>query len=520
MLGNPAQAQLSQAVSQAAAPLASAKAPTVAPGQAALQQAAQLLRQGLAPEAVAVLRLLVNSNAPPIRAQSRYLLAIALDATGAPAEGLKALEGTLTDTTPLGQAIGTLRGQLLLQAAELALNTGAPEQATPYLQDYERLSVQPAKARFQRLNETLSPTPAQTAAAPFKVGVLLPQSGPLAAVGADLLRGLQLGLPTFSAAGRKLELVVRDTPSPAAARNAATELRAQGITLVIGPLLANQVAAVREALGGVPLLSFSSDGAVLGPQTHTLNFLPAQQAAQVATAAIGQGKPRVAALVPQGSYGEATLNGLRQALEQGGGTLVKSSFYNPQDTDIGSSIRELGKGFEALFVPAAARNLPLIAAQLAYYDLDRGVQLLGTGLWQDGARQSPLLAPSANGLRGSLFVGPTPPPGFAEKFEQTYGAAPHPLAGLGYDAAALLAQVANEQARTGNAPAQILLRPEGFYAPGGYVRFVPTGQTERGLALQAIGQGQFETRRSSLSLAPLPLPNPLLPSVTGNAAWW
>lgn len=495
------------------------KAAVATPGQSSLGQAARLLQQGRATEAVAMLRGLVNTDNLTARAQSRYLLALALDATGNPAEGLRALEGTLTDETPLGKAVGTLRGQLLLQAAELTLMTGATDQTAQYLRDYERLSVQPDKTRFQRLSDTLTP-PADRASRPaLRVGVILPQTGPLGAAGTDLLRALQLGLPQFTAAGRKVELVVQDAPTPAAAANAAAALKAQKVSLVLGPLLANHVAPVREALGSIPLLTFSSDGAVLGPQVHTLNFLPDQQAAQVALAALAQGQTRVAALIPQGAYGEATLGGLRRALEQGGGTLVKTSFYNPQETDIGSSMRDLGKGFEALLLPAPARSLPLIAAQLAYYDLDRGVQLLGTALWADNATNSPLLAPSASGLRGSLFVAPVPVAAFSSRFTESFGAAPHPLAALGYDAAAILAQLANEQARSGNAPGQILLRPEGFYAPGGYARFTPNGQTERSLALQAVGPGQFEVRRPGLTLAPLPLPNPLIPEA-GSRSWW
>lgn len=515
LLGNPAYAQFTQP----AAPVAGAKVAEALPGQGNLTQAAQLLRQGRATEAVTLLRPLVNTENLTTRAQSRYLLALALDGTGNPAEGLKALEGTLTDDTPLGKAVGTLRGQLLLQAAELALMTGATDRTARYLSDYERLSVQPDKTRYQRLNDALNPPADRASRPPLRVGVILPQTGPLAAAGTDILRGLQLGLPEFTAAGRKLELAVQDAATPAAAKEAAVFLKAQRVSLVLGPLLANQVTPVQEALGSIPLLTFSSDGAVLGPQVHTLNFLPEQQAAQVAVAALGQGHSRVAALVPQGAYGEATLGGLKQALEQGGGTLVKTSFYNPQEADIGSSIRDLGKGFDALLLPAPARSLPLIAAQLAYYDLDRGVQLLGTALWADNATNSPLLAPSASGLRGSLFVAPVPATAFNARFTESFGAAPHPLAALGYDAAAILAQLANEQARSGNAPGQILLRPEGFYAPGGYARFTTNGQTERSLALQAVGQGQFEVRRPGLTLAPLPLPDPLIPEA-GSRSWW
>jgi branched-chain amino acid transport system substrate-binding protein len=521
--GNQAHAQFSQP----AAPVAGAKAaqtdinPT--PAQASLQATAQLLSQGRLALAIQQLHPLVNSQNLITRAQSRYLLAYALDGNGDPAQALQVLEGTLTDDTPLGRAIGTLRGQLLLQAAERALMTGQTDRASVFLNDYERLSVKPDQTRFKRLMDSLTPPENRTSLPPLRVGVILPQTGPTGAVGTDLIRALQLGLPEFTAGNRRVELVVQDATTPEEAARAAIFLKAQQVAVVAGPLLANQVAPVKEKLGSTPLLTFSSDAAVLGPQTHTLNFLPTQQAARVAQAALGQGSTRVAALVPQGAYGEAALSGLKATLDAANVPLVKTSFFNPQEADIGSSIRDLGKDFNALLLPAPARSLPLIASQLAYYDLDRGVQLLGTGLWQEASGSSPpnnpILAPSASALRGGLFAAPARNTGFSTNFTQTYGVAPQALASLGYDAAAILAQLAAETARTGNAPSQILLRPEGFYAPGGFAKFQTNGQTTRSLALIAVGNGQFEERNPALPLAPLPLPSPLIPEA-GSRGWW
>ncbi len=510
--------------SQPAAPVAAPKAAETSASQGSLQAAAQLLPQRRFTEAVAALRPMVNSTNPATRAQSRYLLAYALDGLGDPTQALQVLEGTLTDDTPLGRAIGQLRGQLLLQAAERALMSGATDRAATFLSDYERLSVQPDKTRYNRLRDALNPPAERTSLPPLRVGVILPQTGPLAAPGTDLLRALQLGLPEFTAGNRRVELVVQNATTPAEAASAATFLKAQNVAVVLGPLLANQVAGVREKLGSTPLLTFSSDAEVLGPQTHTLNFLPAQQASAVAVAAMASGNTaKIGALVPQGAYGEATLAGLKTALQARGAEPVVISFYNPAETDIGSSIRNLGKGFNALLLPAQARNLPLIAAQLAYYDLDRGVQLLGTALWQDDASgaagSSALLAPSASALRGSLFAAPARNPAFVASFTQAFGAAPHPLAALGYDTAAILAQLAAENSRSGNAISQILLRPEGFYAPGGFAKFTTNGQTVRSLALTEIGNGQFTERQPALALAPLPLPNPLIPEA-GARSWW
>lgn len=511
-------------LSQAPAPIQSAKvAEPVAnqAGSSSLATIAANLSQGRTAEAITALRPWVNHTNEGQRAQSRYLLALALDQQGQPEAALQTLEGSLTDDTPLGKAIGQLRGRLLLQATELALMDNQPDRAAGFLSDYERLSIQPDKARFQRLQYQLRPPAMLVSQAPLRVGVLLPQSGPLAQAGTDVLRALQFGLAEATAGGqRRIELVVRDASTPAATAAAVAELKQEKISLLLGPLLASQVAPVAQALGSIPLLSFSTDATVLGPQRHTLNFLPEQQVATAVRAALADGHRRFAALIPQGPYGEATLTGLKAALAQAPeASLTQTSFYNAQEADIGRSIRTLGKGFDTLLLPATGRNIPLIAAQLAYYDLDRGIQLLGTGLWQDPA----VLAPSASATRGSLFAAPARNEAFVATFGTTFGNPPHPLAALGYDAAILVAQLATEQARTGNAIGQLLLRPEGFALPGGYARFQPSGQTERGLSLLEITASttgsQFTERQNARLLAPLPLPNPLLPDLAPTR-WW
>ena len=504
--------------SQTPAPVTGAAPAVMAPSSLRLEDIAAQISRGREAEAVTTLKALVNSPDTTTRAKARYLLAQALQRQGKVNEALTALEGTLADESPLGRALGSLRGQLFLQEAELALMTGATDKAARALADYERNAAQPDRTRFKRLHYALA-APAATQA-PLRVGVLVPQTGQLGAAGTDILRAMQLGLQQFAMGGRPVELIAADAATPAQTEAAAAFLRSQQVSLVVGPLLAPTVPVAVQKLGGVPLLTLSSDAAALQSGVHTLNFLPSAQAETAAKAALANGRSRFAALVPQGAYGEAALNGLRRAVEAGGATLVKTVVYNPGETDIGASIRELGTGFDALLLPTQGRAAPLVASQLAYYDLDRaGVQLLGTALWNEPTT----LAGNATMLKGATFAAPARNPDFVQAFTQTFGAAPHPLAALGYDAAALLGQVALAQSATGNAPSQILLRPEGFYAPGGYLKFNTNGQTERGLGLVEIdsdaGKLLFAERRIAPALAPLPLPVPLLP---GDApkSWW
>ncbi|MBC8157868.1 MAG: ABC transporter substrate-binding protein, partial [Alphaproteobacteria bacterium] len=86
-----------------------------------------------------------------------------------------------------------------------------------------------------------------------RVGVLLPLTGPQAAIGKSLLNAAQLAL--FDFADDKFELVVHDTEgTPDGAARAMAMAISDRASLVLGPLLAPSVRAVSPAApaGGVP----------------------------------------------------------------------------------------------------------------------------------------------------------------------------------------------------------------------------------------------------------------------------
>ena len=74
---------------------------------------------------------------------------------------------------------------------------------------------------------------------------------------------------------------------------------------------------------------------------------------------------------------------------------------------------------------------------------------------------------------------------FESRYQGTYGASPHPLAGLAYDGiAAIGALVAS-----GNANAltkQALTARQGFQGTSGIFRLLPNGLNERGLAVAEV----------------------------------
>lgn len=513
------------------APLAAnppAVAAAVSPVERNLLEAAHALRRGDVQKAIEIYKPLVNATDDVQRAQARFGLALAFDHAGDDVQAVRVLEGTVADASALGKNIAELRARLMLQLASRDLVLGNPVSAQGWLNQYSRLTAQPEYPRYMRLLKRATGGAEVTAGAalpPLKVGVLLPLSGPLAATGADILRGLQLGLqqqPKDQA--ESLVLAPFDTATGAGV--AAQAALASGVGVIAGPLLSTDVDAVNDLAkpANVPVIAFTTDRSVLQEGATSIGYLPAEQARAVADWAAGQGFTKVATLVPSSPYGTEVNDAFRDQAQQNGLAIAKSAFYNPQNVDLSGTVRDLVGGkpvsgtapFEAVFAPAPASALPLITSQLAYFDLDKaGVQLLGTGLWQN----NDLLKPGANGARGAIFAVPTKTPDVDKAYAEAFGAAPNGGAAiLGYDLAYVLGEAAAELRINGVPLADSLHRPEGFYAPGGYVRFHAEGGAERGLDIVRIDGDGFKVLVPALPQVPLPLPGSLTPQ--GARAGW
>lgn len=507
---------------QQTAPVVGASLPLMATGSTGLDEATTALRERRWLAALALYKPLVNTNDAVMRGQARYGLALALSQLGDDAEAYKVLDGTLRDETPLGQAVGDLRGRLALQLAERFLAEKGTSQPNPWLNTYERLTDQPDRARYERLRAAYDVYQGQTASSVLRVGVILPLSGQLSEVGTSILHGLQLGLREFDGRrGTRLELVVEDSGDGSLTAAAAKALRDQQVQLVLGPLLANGVGPTAEAFDGsnTPILALSNDKSVMGSGVYALNYLPSEQARLTARAAVRQGHRKLAVLAPSTDYGNEALEAFADEGRREGATVTGTAYFDPNATDIGASIRQLtGPNatsstlpFDALLVPAPAAKMPLIKAQLSYYGVTNATLLLGTGLWQNND-----LLRTNSGMRGAQFAAAPKVAGFEQRYKATFGEEATPLAVVGYDAARILTDMAAETQRTGKTAAELLTRPEGFYGSGGYFRFIRNGLTERGLDMVKIGS-QFEVIKPALNLPPLPLPENVRPD--GAAGW-
>ena len=132
-----------------------------------------------------------------------------------------------------------------------------------------------------------------------KVAILLPLSGPNADLGKAMLDAAQLAL--FTTGSDKLTLIPRDTTGTAdGAANAAKAVIADGAKLILGPLIADEVVAVRPiaAAANVNVIGFATKTEVAGGNVFLMGFLPKQEVVREVSFARDQGLSRFAALAP------------------------------------------------------------------------------------------------------------------------------------------------------------------------------------------------------------------------------
>ena len=364
-----------------------------------------------------------------------------------------------------------------------------------------------------------APPTAVAPSGPAKIALLVPLSGPNAGLGSAILDAAQMAL--FETGGDQLTLVPRDTKgTPAGAAAAARSAVDSGVKLILGPLLAAEVEAVKPIAhdAQINIIAFSTVTNLAGNGTYLMGFLPRQEVVREVTYARQRGIARFATLAPDTPYGHLMADALRETAVTSGATVTKVVFFDPRSGDPATAIAVLlpagpasatavgssdipGQAvpppppvspppavpsFDALLLPEGGEQLQTIAHKLAAAGLDnKATRLLGSGLWDvpDIGRES--------ALDGGWFAASPPDPrrDFTQRFHATYGREPPRLASLGYDAAALAGALASGKSGPPFSM-EAIQNPNGFSGVDGLFRFTPDGLVQRGLAvLQVDPQG-------------------------------
>ncbi|WP_235062895.1 penicillin-binding protein activator [Paramagnetospirillum caucaseum] len=348
-----------------------------------------------------------------------------------------------------------------------------------------------------------APSPARAAhQGEVRAALLLPLSGPQAAMGQALSNAAQLAL--FEIADARFNLIPLDTKGTAeGAAAAASAAVAQGANIVLGPVFSYEVKAAAAVTRDqvIPLLAYTTDRAVAGGGVYALGFLPGPQVARVLAHARDQGLRRIGVLARSDDYGRAVAEAAREAAALQGLELVAVDYYDPAASDFTQVVKRFsarkgvtpkgvpGSAYDAVLLPDEGVRLRNIASLLSYYMSEDGAEvprLLGTLLWDD-----PRLA-SEPALAGGWY--PAPPPSghfaFEQRYAKAFGALPPRLgglAGIAYDSTALAAALARNG--MGDYGSATLQNPNGFAGVDGIFRLGANGIAERGLIVKEIAPG-------------------------------
>jgi ABC-type branched-subunit amino acid transport system substrate-binding protein len=284
------------------------------------------------------------------------------------------------------------------------------------------------------------------------IGCVLPLSGKLKSLGDRALRGILLGAELVGAAGGQGELAVevRDTASdPQRVRAAVDELAQAGVLAVVGPpdrASAVEAASAAAALG-LPLFSLGPDE---GRASSTIFHLarPRVEAARAVARLMADAHlQRVAVLGPDGASGRELARAFDDEARARGLHIVAELHFADNATSFAREVRQIdGARPQALFVPATAAQLDLIAPQLAASGLSAMANVKTTGhevrLYATadglGARN---LSRSGKYMQGATvlppyWAEPADPraAAFLDRYHEAYGEEPSVLDALAFDA--------------------------------------------------------------------------------------
>jgi branched-chain amino acid transport system substrate-binding protein len=360
-----------------------------------------------------------------------------------------------------------------------------------------------------------------------KVALLLPLTGIFAKEGNSILNGSQLAF--FDLAPEDFILMPIDTRGTAeGALEAVKKASNEGVKLIIGPLLSEEVSAITPIARSknINIIAFSNNPVVAGSGVFLIGHTPRQQVNRIVDYAISLGHKKFGALLPDSNYGHTVLRHFRNSLISYKAELSRIQFYNVDGSNAEEAVRRISDydnrrdalvrkrklldkkndeislkalsqlktlhtlgevEFDALLLTDEPDRLRQIVPLIPYYEIDpSAVQFLGLELWND-----PLLM-SEPALIGGLYTAPTPEAeeNFIIRYKAAYNYKPLAVAALAYDATALAAVLTRNNYKT-NFSEKELTTSRGFFGASGVFRFLKSGFSERGFAVLKVSSGSI-----------------------------
>jgi len=334
--------------------------------------------------------------------------------------------------------------------------------------------------------------------APVQVALLVPggtSSAEANAIAASLENAARLAISDLNGVQINLRVYNTNRDAGTASQVAATAV-ADGAQIILGPLDAASANAVGVAVApaNVNVLAFSNNPAIAGGNVFVLGNTFANVSDRLVSYAGSQGINRFAIVHQDDLAGSVGRDAIATSIRSAGGTVVSTDSYPFSQEGIFARAPSIaatinGGGAQAVFVTDnVAGGLPILATSLDDQGLTpSATPLVGITRW-DAAPQVATLP----GLQGGIFAMANAgrEAAFRNRYEATYGAAPHTLASIAYDGIAAIGALAATGDRNALTVSS-LTRSAGFAGATGAFRLRPDGSNQRALAVARIINNQI-----------------------------
>lgn len=311
-------------------------------------------------------------------ARERVLIHHLLDESAQQANTNAIFETLLNLPTPILTAYAKksvsneVRGWLSLAAMSKQFQN-RPSQQLRALGNWKKLWIGHPAA--QNLPDSLTFLDSVVAEQPKVLGILLPQSGPLAAAGNAITKGI---MAAHYDADSATEIRVFDSQSISDLLAFVQKEAANGVDLFIGPLEKDKVALLAEARLSVPVLALNRlplpSNAPINGNLFQFGLAPEDEAIQIARRAQKDQHRRVLLIAPSDNWGDRSVDAYQSATK-GFNTRTIIARYD-DDVTYAQFVRQIlevdesqarsdelrrmiGRGFE--FTPRRRQDLSMIA---------------------------------------------------------------------------------------------------------------------------------------------------------------
>jgi ABC-type branched-subunit amino acid transport system substrate-binding protein len=298
--------------------------------------------------------------------------------------------------------------------------------------------------------------------------------------------------------GAQIDLRVYNTGrDPAQAAQVAAVAVAEGAQIILGPLDAESANAVglTVAASNVNVLSYSNNPAVAGGNVFVLGKTFGNISDRLVSYAASQGVNRFMIVHQDDLAGAVGRDAIATSIRSSGGTIAGVESYTFSQQGIFSRAPAIAaaanrNAAQAVFVTDTIQGgLSILATSLDDQGLSStNTPFIGLTQWDVLSSQPAALPALQNGLFAKGNAGREA--AFDNRYQATYGTAPHPLASIAYDGIAAIGALAATGDRIALTTAS-LTRASGFAGATGIFRLRRDGSNQRALAVARIVDNQI-----------------------------